>query len=107
MGNKSDENENIKIGKMLQEARESSGVTQQDIAEATGMTKNHISKVERGQSKASISLLLGYCDKLKMKPNDILGFHEKGILPEMGKLLRDMDMSEQRKFYEMARIFKS
>lgn len=48
------------------------GVTQKEIAEHTGLSKNHISAIERGMSKASVELLLGYCEVLEMNPNEIL-----------------------------------
>lgn len=74
MGNKTNEEENIRIGKLLKAARESCGVTQAEMCEYVGLSKNHISAVERGVSKASVEMLLGYCEKLGVTPNDILGF---------------------------------
>lgn len=53
--------ENIVVGKMLQQARESRKVLQSELCDACGLTKNHISAVERGVSQASIKMLLGYC----------------------------------------------
>ena len=74
MGNKTNEDLNIKIGILLQRAREDKHVTQKEIAEHTGYSKNHISAVERGVCKASIELLLGYCDVLNIDPNTILEY---------------------------------
>lgn len=54
MANRIIDEENVKIGRLLQNARESHGVLQSELCEATGLTKNHISAVERGVSKASI-----------------------------------------------------
>lgn len=76
MGNKTNEEENIRIGKLLQTARETCGVTQAEMCDYVGLSKNHISAVERGVSKASIEMLLGYCQRLNMTPNDILGFNK-------------------------------
>lgn len=50
-----DEN-NIKIGSLLQSVRESHGIRQSELCEATGLSKNHISAVERGVSKASMTM---------------------------------------------------
>ena len=47
------------------------------MVEPCGLTKNHISAVERGVSQASIKMLLGYCKKLNMTPNEILEFHNE------------------------------
>lgn len=73
MGNKTNEHENIRIGRLLKTARESRGVTQAEICSYVGLTKNHVSAVERGVSKASVEMLLGYCKCLDMTPNEILG----------------------------------
>ena len=86
MANRTNPNENVKIGRMLQSAREIRKVTQQDMADVVDMSKNHISDVERGQSKASISMLLGYCQKLDMTPNEILGYTDSEVLPELSEV---------------------
>lgn len=74
MGNKTNKDKNYEIGLLLQRAREEHGVTQREVAEYTGFSKNHISDVERGLSKASIELLLGYCEILNVDPNTILDY---------------------------------
>lgn len=79
MSNKSDSEMNRHIGQMLKTARKACNVSQAEIALATGMTKNHISAIERGVSKASIELLFGYCKKLEMTPDKILGFNGEEI----------------------------
>ena len=43
--------EALRFGQMLQGYREGAKVTQQDIADATGLTKNYISSIERGGSQ--------------------------------------------------------
>lgn len=74
MSNKTNPGMNFDIGLLLQRARETKGVTQKEIAEHTGLSKNHISAIERGVSKASVELLLGYCEVLETEPNEILKF---------------------------------
>ena len=74
MGNKTNEDLNIKIGILLQRAREGKNITQKEIAEYTGYSKNHISAVEGGVCKASIELLLGYCEIINVDPNTILDY---------------------------------
>ena len=68
--------DNIRIGRLLQTAREQHRVSQAALCDTTGLSKNHISAVERGVSKASVKMLLGYCEKLNVTPNDILGYGE-------------------------------
>ena len=81
MANKTNVSMNFEIGLLLQKARESKGITQREISEHTGFSKNHISDVERGLSKASVELLLGYCEILDLDPNTILTFNIKKGLP--------------------------
>jgi transcriptional regulator with XRE-family HTH domain len=77
MANKTNVSMNFEIGLLLQKARESKGITQREIAEHTGFSKNHISDVERGLSKASVELLLGYCEILDLDANTILAYTVK------------------------------
>ena len=104
MANKSNEQENIRIGRLLQYARESRRLLQSDMTEATGLSKNHISAVERGISKPSIEMLLGYCERLETTPNDILGYSDNEVLPELKIELSKMDEEQQRKILEIVKI---
>lgn len=104
MTNRTIEEENLKIGKLLQDARESHGVLQSELCDATGLTKNHISAVERGVSKASIRMLLGYCQKIGITPNDILGYSELNLIPELQEILACLDIEQQKKIVEMIKL---
>lgn len=95
---------NVMIGKMLKEARAKYGVSQADLCESTGLTKNHISTVERGLSQASIKMLLGYCEKLGVTPNEILGSADINILPELKEALSTMDKEQQQKILDMIKL---
>ena len=97
MPNKSNSEFNIRIGKMLQYARESHKISQIEMAKAVGLTNNHISVLENGQSKASVELLLGYCKKLDMTPNELLGYYDKEMLPELKEAILRLDIDNQRK----------
>ena len=91
----------------MQYAREAHKLLQSDMVESTGLTKNHISAVERGVSKPSIEMLLGYCKKLETTPNDILGFTDDNILIELKQELSKMTISEQQKILEIVKILKN
>ena len=77
MSNRTDMSKNIFIGQLLKNARQVKGVTQSQMSIAIDVSKNHISAIERGQSKASVEILLGYCARLQMTPNEILGYKEQ------------------------------
>jgi ribosome-binding protein aMBF1 (putative translation factor) len=48
---------NFKIGFLLKEARENSGLTQQQLADKVGTTKSYISKIENNVKEARLSTL--------------------------------------------------
>lgn len=75
--------DNIKIGMLLKKAREAKKISQSEMCEPTGLTKNHISYIERGKGKATVKMLLGYCNKLNLTPNDILGYTENNIISKL------------------------
>ena len=107
MSNKSDPEKNIRIGHLLKSAREACNVSQVEIAQTTGMTKNHISAIERGISKASVELLLGYCKKLDISADALLGLSDNEIQPELYSELVKLDSAQQSKVLAMIRLMKS
>lgn len=104
MANRIIDEENVKMGRLLQNARESHGVLQSELCEATGLTKNHISAVERGVSKASIRMLLGYCEKIGITPNDILGYSELNLISELQEMINHMDIEQQKCIMDMIKL---
>lgn len=74
MPNTTNREKNIKIGQYVQEAREKANVTQGQMSIALGLSKNHISAIECGRSKMSVDILLGYCNRLKTTPDEILHY---------------------------------
>ncbi len=104
MANKSNEEENKRIGRLLAYARESHRLLQADMLGATGLTKNHISALERGVSKPSVETLLGYCRRLDITPNEILGFSDDKIIPELKMELSKLDSRQQGKILEIVKI---
>ncbi len=64
--------EAFKLGAMLQELRSQSNMTQQQLAEKCGTTKNYISRIENNASDIRLSTLMriineGFDRKLKLK----------------------------------------
>ena len=61
-----------KIGSRIKAARESKKLTQEELAELTGLTNNYISNIERTRSKPSIETLVKICNALEVTPDYIL-----------------------------------
>lgn len=65
-------NMNEHIGKICQQYRLKNNLTQNQVAELTGLEPRHISQIERGFSKGSIDTLLKLCNAYKITPDIIL-----------------------------------
>ena len=99
--------ENVQIGRLLQQARENKKVLQSEMVEPCDLTKNHISAVERGVSQASIKMLLGYCKKLNVTPNEILEFYsELNLIPELKDMLSVMDKEQQKRLVDIIKLMR-
>ncbi len=62
----------IKIGKFIAEQRKREGLTQEQLADQLGITKNAVSKWERGLSLMDLSLLKPLSNILNVSVNEIL-----------------------------------
>lgn len=60
------------IGNKFQEYRLKNNLTQNQVAEITGLEPRHISQIERGLSKGNIDTLLKLCNAYKITPDIIL-----------------------------------
>ena len=60
------------IGKICQEYRLKNNLTQNQVAELTGLEPIHISQIERDLSKGSIDTLLKLCNAYHITPDVIL-----------------------------------
>ena len=65
-------NINKHIGNKFQEYRLKNNLTQNQVAEITGLEPRHISQIERGLSKGSIDTLLKLCNAYKITPDIVL-----------------------------------
>ena len=63
---------NQHIGKLYQEYRLKNNLTQNQVAELTGLEPRHIRQIERWISKGSIDTLLKLCNAYKITPDIIL-----------------------------------
>jgi transcriptional regulator with XRE-family HTH domain len=63
---------NNHIGKVVQEYRLKNNLTQNQVAELTGLEPRHISQIERGFSKGSIDTLIKLCNAFHITPDIIL-----------------------------------
>ena len=60
------------VGLEISKLREQQGLSQIDLAADTGLNKNTIGAMERGESDFGISKLISVCEALQASPNDLL-----------------------------------
>lgn len=83
----------IKIGKFISESRKSKGITQEQLAEKLGVSKNAVSKWERGLNLPDASIMQELCNNLEISLNDLFaGEHlkEKEVKDQSEKNILDI-----------------
>ncbi|WP_263357380.1 helix-turn-helix domain-containing protein [Acidicapsa ligni] len=65
----------VRLGKRIKDLRRKKGWRQIDLAEHSGIGKNHISTIERGERELGLMSLEAIAGALEIKPSDLL----KGI----------------------------
>lgn len=74
-----------KIGKYISENRKKKGLTQEDLAENLGVSKNAVSKWERGLNLPDASIMLNLCEQIGISLNELFA----------GEKIRDKDIEKQ------------
>lgn len=60
------------LGERIAKRRKALNMTQDDVAEATGLSNNHISNIENSHSIPSIDTLVRICEAIDTTPNYLL-----------------------------------
>ena len=90
--------EALQFGQMLQHYRESAKVTQQEIADTTGLTKNYISSIERGVHKCNAQTFIIYAKKCGVSLDEMAGLVPKSKLNRnLLKKISEMSEDEQER----------
>lgn len=86
------------FGQILQSYRESAKVTQQEIADATGLTKNYISSIERGVHKCNAQTFIIYAKECGVSLDEMAGLIPKSKLNRnLMKKISEMSEDEQER----------
>ena len=96
-----------RFGQMLQTYRERAKVTQQDIADATGLTKNYISSIERGVHKCNAQTFIVYAKKCGASLDEMAGLTEKPVVNhDLLQLLSQMSAEDQERAYQILKLMR-
>lgn len=62
----------LNLGKRIKDIRKKKGVTQEKLAEMTGLSSAHISNIETAHTKVSLSALVAIANALKVSLDEIV-----------------------------------
>jgi transcriptional regulator with XRE-family HTH domain len=60
------------FGRSIRSYRKQRGMSQEDLAEASGLSRNYVSDIERGVRNPSLLALIGIARALRMPLRDVL-----------------------------------
>lgn len=74
----------------LRELRIKKGLTLAQLEEKTGINRNYLSQIERGDRPLNARTLKIFCEFYQVKPNELLGYETMSVIDE-----NDNEFSEQ------------
>ncbi len=60
------------IGQKIRKFRKAAGLSQEELAELVGISSTHMSHIETGNTKLSLSVLVLIAEKLSVRTDDLL-----------------------------------
>ena len=97
------------LGRRVRQQRTMCGLTQEELAEKSGISCSFVGHIERGEKKFSIGTLVALCNAMKISPNYLLqdsldqqvlndsvdvGQKNKALFDDMMNLLREHHIRE-------------
>lgn len=96
------------IGQRIKEIRCEKHLTQEYIANITGVNVSHISNIETNKVKVSLTLLVGICNALDVTMDYLLEneYHSPDSITEkeLFNTIKDMEKSKQEILLKIAKV---
>ena len=96
------------IGQRIKEVRTSKKLTQEYLAEKTGVNVSHISNIETNKVKVSLTLLVGICNALDITVDYLLEneYHNPTSVTEkeLFHAIKDMDHARLETLLRIAKV---
>ena len=96
------------IGKRIREVRTNKHLTQEYLANATGVNVSHISNIELNKVKVSLSLLVQICNALEVSMDYLLEneYHKptSALENELLITIRDLPKEKQETLLKIAKV---
>jgi transcriptional regulator with XRE-family HTH domain len=65
------------FGKILQEERKAKKISQEKLANLTGLDRTYISLIKNGKRSPTFSTILKICSALEIDPSDVFSIYEE------------------------------
>lgn len=62
----------LKLGQAIRAERKAAGLSQEALADAAGIDRSHMGKIERGERNVTLLNVAKIADALKTKPSELL-----------------------------------
>ena len=98
------DNKEMTLGQRLQKYRKAGHVSQDEMGEFCGLSRNHISAIERDLYKCNVYTLIDYGKKLGVSLDILTGLDDYEILPELRRELQNTPLDHQKKLLEILKI---
>lgn len=97
----------MRIGEQIKIYRKNAGLTQEQIANALGVSTPAVNKWEKGNTYPDISLLPALARLLKIDMNELFSFHEELTEKEIGQFVNELSVTALENFTKAFEIAKS
>ena len=99
------------LGRRVRQQRTMCGLTQEELAEKSGISCSFVGHIERGEKKFSIGTLVALCNAMKISPNYLLqdsldqqvlndsvdvGQKNKALFDDLMNVLREHHIREEK-----------
>lgn len=98
------DNKEMTLGQRLQKYRKAGHVSQDEMGEFCGLSRNHISAIERDLYKCNVYTLIYYGKKLNVSLDVLTGLDDYEVLPELRRELQNTPPEQQQKMLEILKI---
>ncbi len=96
------------IGVRMKSLRRGRGLTQERVAERTGLSVNYLSRIERGLENPTLDTLLGLAKALKVEPLDLFTFeHEADPRRLRQSLVRLVSEAKDDQISQAAKVLRA
>ncbi len=96
------------IGARIKSLRRGRGLTQEKVAERTGLSVNYLSRIERGLENPTLDTLLGLAKALKVEPLDLFTFeHEADPRRLRQSLVRLVSEAKDDQISQAAKVLRA